>query len=83
MNSDCSRSNLTKLQRIKLQVETSNIQPSSVVRDLSVYMDLEVTMKEHVAQKSLLLASTTFVVCCTRFVVGSVRKLHSSWSWRS
>ena len=82
MNSDCSRSNLTKLQRIKLQVETSNIQPSSVVRDLSVYMDLEVTMKEHVAQKSPLLASTTFVVC-TRFVVGSVRKLHSSWSWRS
>jgi len=82
MNSDCSRSNLTKLQRIKLQVETSNIQPSSVVRDLSVYLDLEVTVKEHVAQKSLLLASTTFVVC-TRFVVGSVRKLHSSWSWRS
>jgi len=81
MNSDCSRSNLTKLQRIKLQVETSNIQPSSVVRDLSVYMDLEVTMKEHVAQKSLLLAFTTFVVCA-RFVVESTRKSHSSWSWR-
>jgi len=33
-----------------LQVGTSNIQPSSVVRDLVVYMDSELTMKEHVAK---------------------------------
>ena len=47
-----SRSNLAKLQRINLslQVGTSNIQPSSVVRDLGVYMDSELTMKEHVAK---------------------------------
>jgi len=47
-----SRSNLAKLQRINLslQVGTSNIQPSSVVRDLGVYMDSERTMKEHVAK---------------------------------
>jgi len=46
------RSNLAKLQRINLslQVGTSNIQPSSVVRDLGVYMDSELTMKEHVAK---------------------------------
>ena len=47
-----SRSNLAKLQRINLslRVGTSNIQPSSVVRDLGVYMDSELTMKEHVAK---------------------------------
>ena len=47
-----SRSNLAKLQRINLslQVGTINIQPSSVVRDLGVYMDSELTMKEHVAK---------------------------------
>jgi len=47
-----SRPNLAKLQRINLllQVGTSNIQPSSVVRDLGVYMDSELTMKEHVAK---------------------------------
>jgi len=41
-----SRSNLAKLQRINLslQVGTSNIQPNSVVRDLGVYMDSELTM---------------------------------------
>jgi len=46
------RSNLAKLQRINmsLQVGTSNIQRSSVVRDLGVYMDSELTMKEHVAK---------------------------------
>jgi len=47
-----SHSNLAKLQRINLslQLGTSNIQPSSVVRDLRVYMDSELTMKEHVAK---------------------------------
>ena len=47
-----SRSYLAKLQRINLslQVGTSNIQPSSVVQDLGVYMDAERTMKEHVAK---------------------------------
>jgi len=47
-----SRSDLAKLQRINLslQVGTSNIQPSSVVRDLGVYMDSELTMKKHVAK---------------------------------
>jgi len=48
-----SRSNLAKLQHINLspQVGTSNIQPSiHVVRDLGVYMDSELTMKEHVAK---------------------------------
>jgi len=49
-----SRPNLAILQRIKLslQVGTSNIglQPSSVVRELGVYMDSELTMKEHVAK---------------------------------
>ena len=46
------RSNLAKLQRINmsLQVGTVSIQPSSVVRDLGVYMDSELTMKEHVAK---------------------------------
>ena len=43
---------MAKLQRINLslQVGTSNTQPSSVVRDLGVYMDSELTMKEHVAK---------------------------------
>jgi len=47
-----SRSNLAKLQRINLSLQdvTSNIQPSSVDRDLGVYMDSELTMKEHVAK---------------------------------
>jgi len=47
-----SRSNLAKLQRINLslQVGTSNIQPSSVVRNLGVYMDSELMMKEHDAK---------------------------------
>jgi len=47
-----SRPNLAKLQRINrsLQVGTSDIQPSSVVRDLGLYMDSELTMKEHVAK---------------------------------
>ena len=46
-----SRSKLAKLQRINLslQVGTSNIQPSSVVRDMGVYVDSGLTMKEHVA----------------------------------
>jgi len=40
------------VQRINLslQVGTSNIQPSSVVRDLGVYTDSELTTKEHVAK---------------------------------
>jgi len=54
----CSRSNLTKLQRINirtpnlsLQVDgTTNTQPSSVVRDLGVCMDSQLTTKEHVAK---------------------------------
>ena len=43
-----SRTYLAKLQRVNLslQVGTSNIQPSSVVRDLGVYMDSELTMKK-------------------------------------
>jgi len=47
-----SRSNLAKLQSINLslQVGTGNVQPSSVVRDLGVYMDSELTMKEHVSK---------------------------------
>jgi len=47
-----SRSNLAKLQRINLtlQVRTSNIQHDSVVRDLGVYMDSELTTEEHVAK---------------------------------
>jgi len=47
-----SRSNWAKLRRINplLQVGTSNKQPSSVVQDLGVYMDLELMMKEHVAK---------------------------------
>ena len=47
-----SRSSLTKLQRINqsLQVGTDNIQPSSVVRDLRVYLDSELSMKQHVAR---------------------------------
>ena len=47
-----SRSSLTKLQRINqsLQVGTNNIQPSSVVRDLGVYLDSELSMKQHVAR---------------------------------
>jgi len=42
-----SRSNLAKLQRTNqsLQVGSSNIQPSSVVRDLGVYLDSELSMK--------------------------------------
>ena len=72
-----SRSNLAKLELINmsLQVGTSNIQPSSVVRDLGVYMDSQLTM--NTSPKSLLLASATFVVCA-RFVVGSAGKSHSS-----
>ena len=47
-----SRSNLAKLQCISLslQVRTSNIQPSSIVQDLGVYVDSALTMKEHVAK---------------------------------
>jgi len=49
----CSRSNLTKLQRINLSLQvdgTTNTQPSSVVRDLGVCMDSQLTTKEHVAK---------------------------------
>jgi len=47
-----SRPNLAKLQRINLslQVGTTNIQPSSIVRHLGVYVDSELTMKEHVVK---------------------------------
>ena len=47
-----SRSNLAKLQRTSqsLQVGSSIIQPSSVVRDLGVYLDSELTMKQHTAK---------------------------------
>jgi len=47
-----SRSSLTKLQHINqsLQVGTNNIQPSSVVRDLGVYLDSKLSMKQHVAR---------------------------------
>jgi len=42
-----SRSSVTKLQRINhsLHVGTNNIQPSSVSRDLGVYLDSELSMK--------------------------------------
>jgi len=79
-----SRSNLAKLQRFNqsLQVGPSNIQPSSVVRDLGVYLDSgEITMKQ-TSPKLPPPASTTFVIC-VRSVVGSATKLHSSWSWHS
>ena len=47
-----SHSNLAKLQHINLslQVGTSNIQPSSIVWDLGVCMDSELTMKEHITK---------------------------------
>jgi len=47
-----SHFNLAKLERINLslQVGISNIHPSSVVRDLGVCMESELTMKEHVAK---------------------------------
>ena len=62
-----SRSNFAKLQRINLslQVGTSNIQPSSVVRDLGVYMDSELTMKEHVAK---IAAACFYHIRCLRQV---------------
>jgi len=49
-----SRENLAKLQRINqsLQVGPSNIQPSSVIRDLGVYLDSELTMKQHIVKTS-------------------------------
>ena len=37
---------------------------------------------QHQPPKSLLLASTTFIICA-RFIVGLARKSHSSWSWHS
>jgi len=76
-----SRSNLAKLQHINqsLQASSSNIQPSSVVCDLGVYLDSELI---HTSSKPPPPASTTFVIC-VRSVVRSARKLHSSWSWRS
>lgn len=45
-----SNSNLTKLRRINrsLQVGTSAIEPSSVVRDLGVHLDSELEMKPHI-----------------------------------
>ena len=66
---------------VQLQVGTIYIQPSSVVRDLGVYMDSELTMKEHVAK----IAAACFyhIRRLARFVIGSARKSHSSWSWRS
>ena len=47
-----SRFNLAKLHRIKqsLYVGPSNIQPNSVVRDLGVYQDSELTAKQHIAK---------------------------------
>jgi len=47
-----SNSNLAKLQRTNqsLQVEPSDIQPSSVVRGLGVYLDSELTMKQHITE---------------------------------
>ena len=50
-----SRSNLARLDRIKqsaLDVGPSNIQPNSVFRDLGVYLDSELTMKQHIAKTS-------------------------------
>ena len=73
------RSNLAKLQRINLslQVGTSNIQPSSVVRDLGVYMDSELTMKEHVAK---IAAACFYDIRRLRQVRRRMaRKSHSSW----
>jgi len=44
-----SRSCLQHIDR-SFQVEISTIQPSSVVRDLDVYQDTDLTMKQHVAK---------------------------------
>jgi len=48
------RSNLARLHRIKqsLHVTPSGIQPNSIVRDLDVYLDSELTMKQHIAKTS-------------------------------
>ena len=69
-------SNLARLYCIKQSsIGPSNIQPNSVVRDLGVYLDWELTMKQHIDKTSAAwAASITFVVC----VVGSARKSHSS-----
>ena len=80
------RSNLAKLQRINMQVGTSNKQPSRVVRDLDVYnyglrADDERTRRQN--RYCLLLGLPCTFVVCARFVVGMARKSHSSWSWRS
>jgi len=67
-------SNLAELQRINqsLQVRPSNIQPSSVVHDQGIYLDLELIMKQHIAKTTV---ACFYYIRCR----GSARKLHSSW----
>jgi len=72
-----------KLQRINqsLQVGPSNIRPSSVVRDWGVYLDSELTLKQHITKTA---AACFYHICHLRQVCRRVaRKLHNSWSWRS
>ena len=48
------RSKLARLHRINqsLHVTPGSIQPDSVVRDLGVYLDSELTMKQHIVKTS-------------------------------
>jgi len=45
-----SRENLKKLTNCSLRVGSETIQPSTFVRDLGVYLDAELTMKQHVSK---------------------------------
>jgi len=62
-----SRFNLAKLHRIKqsLQVGPSNIQPNSVVRNLGVCLDSELTTKQHIVKTS---AACFYHICRLRQV---------------
>jgi len=75
-----SRSNLAKLQRINLSLQHTAQQRRPGSGRPSIWTQ-ELTMKEHVTK--ITAACFYHIRRLCQFVIGSARKSHSSWSWRS
>jgi len=76
-----SRSNLAKIANSdrSVQVDSSKIQPSAVVRDLGLHLDSELSMKHHVAKVAAICHYHLRPCASARFDDVSARRSRLGW----
>jgi len=67
------------MQNCSLSVSSETVQPMAVIRDLSVLLDSQLTMKQHTNK----VTATTNYGACDKSVDVLDQKLQSSWCWHS